>query len=341
MTAPCDHQIPALRVLAVTRKPDSPSFEQRIAAYIDPLSMQNIHIDCEVLPTSTRGQGAMIDRCGQYDGVWWQRHLLLPWRVPRLRRAAKRLVFDFDDPMIYSARAGGHASFARRVRFAVLLRRCDATTAASNHLADLARPYCAHANIVPMAVDPPVESVPVSDRPGPAQLLWLGSSATQSYLDLIRPVLEQIGSARRDITLRIVGHVPLTFGDMKVDFRRWSLEEQDLALRQCHIGLCPMPDTVWTRGKCPYKVLQYMAHAMPWVGNAVGENLVTAGNDPSPRGFCVQNADGWRSCLSRLLEDQSLAAAMGIRGRKYVQEKHNRAILTRQLAEILRGPEAR
>ncbi len=337
MTAQCADELSVCRILAVTRKPNAPSFEQRIAAYIDPLALQNVSVDCEVLPASPRGQRAVIGRCRRYDAVWWQRHLLSPWRVPRLRRATKRLVFDFDDPMIYSARDGGRASFARRLRFAVLLNRCDATTAASGYLADMARPYCAHTRVVPMAVDPPAEAVPVSERPGPVQLLWLGSSATQSYLELIQEPLEQIANAHREISMRIVGHAPMTFGDLKIDFRKWSLEEQDQALRQCHIGLCPMPDTVWTRGKCPYKVLQYMAYAMPWVGEAVGENNVTAGPDGASRGLCARGADQWRECLRRLIKDRNLAADMGARGRRYVQEEHNRTTLTRQLAGILRG----
>jgi hypothetical protein len=137
--------------------------------------------------------------------------------------------------------------------------------------------------------------------------------------------------------MRIVGHSPMACGDMKVDFRQWSLTEQDRALRECHIGLCPMPDTVWTRGKCPYKVLQYMAYAMPWVGDAVGENLVTAGDDRSPRGFCARGADHWRECVRRLVVDRTLAADMGARGRHFVREQHDRATLARQLAGILRG----
>jgi len=82
-----------------------------------------------------------------------------------------------------------------------------------------------------------------------------------------------VAGLRPGVRLRLVGHEPIAFGGIEVDFRPWSPGEQDLALRECDIGLCPMPDTPWTRGKCPYKVLQYMAHAMPWVGSAVGENL--------------------------------------------------------------------
>ena len=326
-----------MRILAVTRKPDSPSFEQRVAAYVDPLSSLNIRVDCDVLPTSHRGQVALIDRGSRYDAVWWQRHLLSPWRVGRLRRAAKRLVFDFDDPMIYSAKAGGRASLTRRIRFAALLRRCDAAAAASSTLADMARPYCARVCVLPMAVDSPAEAVPVSQRPGPVQLLWLGSTATQPYLELIRPVLEQIGSTHAEIRLRIVGHTPMTFGRLNVDFRPWSLAEQDNALRQCHIGLCPMPDTVWTRGKCPYKVLQYMSYAMPWIGDAVGENLACAGNDRSPRGLCADSGDAWLACFKSLIEDRELGADMGGRGRHHVQSEHCRHTLTQELARILRG----
>src|SRR5690606_13466323 len=144
---------------------------------------------------------------------------------------------------------------------------------ASEHLAEIARRYCDRVMVVPMAVDAPASVVQIARRPGPLQLLWLGSRATQSYLDVIAPVLAELGRRRPDVMLRVVGHEPVEFGPLKVDFRKWSPQEQEAALRQCHVGLCPMPDTVWTRGKCPYKVLQYMAYGMPWVGSAVGENI--------------------------------------------------------------------
>jgi glycosyltransferase involved in cell wall biosynthesis len=122
-----------------------------------------------------------------------------------------------------------------------------------------------------------------------------------------------------------------------VDYRPWSPQEQDLALRECDVGLCPMPRTRWTAGKSPYKVLQYMAHAMPWVGSAVGDNLVLAGADaPEARGVCVASPEQWVEALIRLADDGALRERLGAKGRAYVQQHHSRESVASLLAETLR-----
>jgi len=156
---------------------------------------------------------------------------------------------------------------------------------------------------------------------------------------LLRGPLGRVAGLRPGVRLRLVGHEPIAFGGIEVDFRPWSPGEQDLALRECDIGLCPMPDTPWTRGKCPYKVLQYMAHAMPWVGSAVGENLRAAGapDGPDTRGLCAATDDEWVSALLRLADNVELRKRLGSAGRAYVEGNHDRGVLADRLAEAFRG----
>src|SRR5690606_9907218 len=116
---------------------------------------------------------------------------------------------------------------------------------------------------------------------------------------------------------------------LQVDFRQWSHAEQDTALSECHVGLCPMPDSLWTRGKCPYKVLQYMAAGMPWVGAGVGENLITAGDAKrgDARGLCANDTSDWVAAVESIISDPQFAARMGTAGHDYVQRHHSRAAL--------------
>jgi glycosyltransferase involved in cell wall biosynthesis len=140
------------------------------------------------------------------------------------------------------------------------------------------------------------------------------------------------------VTLRVVGHDAFEAGKLPVHCRSWSLEEQDSALLQCHIGLCPMPNQTWTQGKCPYKVLQYMANAMPWVGSSVGENLVTAGKDDGQtnRGLCAGSTEEWLGQLTRLLDDEGLRQRLGNNGRRYVEQYHSRPNICDMIAANLR-----
>lgn len=321
-----------IRLAAVTRKPRSASFEQRVFHYRPALRDAGIEVEPITWPSSQRDQRRAIDALRHFDGVWWHRHLLHPWLVRKLRGACKRLVFDYDDPLIYSSRGGGRSSLARRWRFAAMMRRCDAVITASPWLGAMAEPHGPAIMLLPMAVDMP-QPVEPRAQDDPVQLLWVGSSATQPYLEVLRPALEALGRDR-GVALRLIAHEPMQFGEFEVDFRPWSPDEQDAALRECHIGLCPMPDTVWTRGKCPYKVLQYMSYAMPWVGSAVGENITTAGQ--GERGLCATTTDEWLAALRTLIVDAPKRQAMGEAGRQYILKFHERTRLAERLVQFWR-----
>ena len=327
---------PSRHILALTRKPDSASFEQRVLHYIEPLAGYGVQVTWKEIPQRGREINQLLKEAGGYDGVWLHRYLFPLTVARRWQRAIRRLVFDFDDPLTFTAREGGRPSLGRRLKFAATIRRCDGVLAASQHLASLARPYHDGVTVLPMAVDLPEHTLPAprNKPPGEAELLWVGSKATMPYLEIIRPALEQLARQQPNVRLRLVAHEPMNFGPMTVDYRPWSYEAQDAALRECDIGLCPMPDTVWTRGKCPYKVLQYMAHAKPWVGAAVGENLIAAGQD---RGLCAANESQWLDHLVALVDEPTKRHTMGQAGFTYIQQYHERGALTRCLTAFWKG----
>jgi len=325
------------RILALTRKPDSPSFEQRVLRYIEPLAERGIEVSWRVIPRKRAQQRRMLDEAGTYDAVWLHRYLLPPLHARRWRAAIRRLVFDFDDPLTFTAKRGGAPSLSRRIKFASTLRRCDGVLAASPHLAGLASPYFPDPTVLPMAVDlpdpPVVPAAAAGSSKVPTQLLWVGSRATLPFLDGLGLVLARLREARTNVTLRLVAHEPREFGALRVDYRPWSPEAQDAALRECDIGLCPMPDTPWTRGKCPYKVLQYMAYGLAWVGAAVGENVRVAGEN---RGLCAATDEQWIEHLTRLVDTPAKRTAMGAAAQAYIREHHDRDTLTGRLADFWR-----
>jgi glycosyltransferase involved in cell wall biosynthesis len=188
--------------------------------------------------------------------------------------------------------------------------------------------------IIPMAIDPPAPGeLGAPADGGPLELLWLGGKSTLRYLDAIAEPLGRLGRNRGDVVLRLVAHEQRNFTPLSTDFRPWSPQEQSAALRECHIGLCPMPDTVWTRGKCPYKVLQYMAWGMPWVGSAVGENAALGQGAGEPTGLLAASADDWPAQISRLLDEADLRRRLGQAGREYVETRRTRD----RVADVLAG----
>lgn len=324
-----------LRVLVITRKPHSPSYEQRIHNYIEPLKLHGIELSVSVYPKSIKEQFAVLSKSAEYDAVWWHRHLLPRLQLWWLRYNAKRLVYDFDDPLCFSTREDGK-SFMRQRRFAALLKNSDAAMVGSHYLRDLALKYGDNIHLIPMAISLPPSAPPRSgnDR---TDLLWIGSESTQKYLESIRPALERIGELRSDIRLRLVAHRPMEFGNLPVEFEQWNHETQERALLEADIGLCPMPDTPWTKGKCPYKVLQYMAYGMPWVGSAVGENIISAGEESSHdrRGVCASNIEEWIQAIVALVDDPQ-RQQLGKNGREYIESHHERTNIAELIAAALR-----
>lgn len=343
-----------LRVVAVTRKADSASFEQRVTHYIPHLASMGIEVVCRKLPGSLAGQWKLMNELGsdepgaaagerrrRFDLVWWHRHMLNGVMRYKLGRQGLPVVFDFDDPLPYSSETNKISS-SRSRRFAAFLKKCDASLPASDYLRDLALPYCAMSPVHPMAIDMPASEVLRSGANaacdgGVVELLWLGGKSTQVYLEELRRPLELLAQQRPGVVkLRLVAHEPMSFGALAVDFRKWSFEEQEKSLRECHVGLCPMPFSPWTQGKCPFKVIQYMAYGLPWVGSAVGANLISAGDasNQTPRGLCAADEGQWLAALLKLVDDKAGRLAMGDAGRAYAAAAHDRVALARQLADI-------
>lgn len=327
-----------IHILAVTRKPNSASYQQRVENWIAPLAAEGIAVTPRVWPRPGAERKSLLDEMRRADAVWWHRNILTTRDAKTVRAAAKRWVIDFDDPLSYSSKNGGQPSWVRRRRFNATVGRADASLVGSQFLADLSKPFGHRVEIMPMAVDLP-DTVPARESPGDRSvtLLWLGSAGTQVYL---RDIGELFSLIKTDVPLqlRLVGGEALSFpgSTLDVDHRPWSPQEQNRALREADLGLCPMPDTLWTRGKCPYKILQYMAWGLPWIGSAVGENLVAASRDDEARGVTAITPADWAQAIQRLAQDASLRREMGQRGRAYVERVHDRGALTQQLVRFWR-----
>lgn len=328
-----------IHILAVTRKPDSASYEQRVLNWIEPLAAHGVVVEPRTWPKRGPARNALLKEMKNVDAVWWHRNVVHPPTAKRVRAAAKRWVIDFDDPLSFSSKRGGRPSWTRRRRFHATVSRADAALVGSAFLAELAKPLVRRVEVAPMAVDLP-DAVPVREpkHGRPVTLLWLGSASTQVYLRGLAEVFAQLDS-NAPLTLRLVGGEPMGFpgSALTVDHRPWSPTEQERALRDADVGLCPMPDTLWTRGKCPYKVLQYMAWGLPWVGSAVGENLVAAGDVPNARGLAVSSTAEWVQAITHLADNNALRHRMGTHGRAYAERVHARGALTQQLVDFWRS----
>jgi glycosyltransferase involved in cell wall biosynthesis len=264
---------------------------------------------------------------------------LAPWLA--LERAAargRRLIYDVDDAVWLSGRqTGGHPASvlkgaARKVRW--LAERAEHVLAGNEILAEHLSGYSGRVTVVPSLVDPDSYAVRAHEQGETIALGWIGSPTTAPYLAGIAPVLERFArSSDRPVRLLVVGGSVGEIDGVRVEERRWSPQVEREALAEVDIGLMPLVDTPWTRGKCAYKALQYMAAGVPAVADDVGVAAATVGDG----GYAVSGTEPWLEALQALAGEAGLRARLGAAGRRRVEEAFSPRRWLPTIAEILRG----
>ncbi len=255
-----------------------------------------------------------------------QRRLLPPWQLALLRRAARRLVFDFDDAVFlrdsYSPK-GLHDRRLRR-RFTSTLRVCDAVIAGNAFLHEQAARWAEGRpiQIIPTCVDPQQYPLAAHERTGPGvQLVWVGSSSTLQGLEKTRLLLEEMGRRLDGLRLKLVCDRFLRLQHLPVIECPWKEDHEASDIAAADIGISWVPDDLWSRGKCGLKVLQYMAAGLPVVANPVGvqREMVRHGET----GFLAETPAQWVEAVGRLAQDKRLRRRMGQAGRALVESGYS------------------
>jgi glycosyltransferase involved in cell wall biosynthesis len=173
--------------------------------------------------------------------------------------------------------------------------------------------------------------------PGDVVLGWIGSRGTLKYLKQIAPALEVLGERFPGLTLKIVADDFFDLAHLPVIKKCWSVADEIADLHSFDIGLMPLTDDVWTRGKCGFKLLQCMAVGLPVVCSPVGANrqIVADGVE----GYWASNHAEWVEKIAVLINDAALAQAMGRRGRAKVQQIYSLQANAPLLIQALRQPE--
>ena len=228
-----------------------------------------------------------------------------------LRNAAKFLVFDFDDAIFL--KSSGEPSSRREARFRRMVRICDAVWAGNRHLASHALNYNTRVNVIPTSINPEKYTAMTTKPSDHIVLVWIGSQSTRKHLLTAMPQLEAAARAVPNLSLKIIADFALHSETLNIRSIPWSAESETSELASAHIGIAPLPDNPWTRGKCGLKVLQYMAAGLPVISSSTGVNaeLVEHGST----GFLADNAEEWISAIRALADNAEQRIAMGHLGR--------------------------
>jgi len=229
-----------------------------------------------------------------------------------LRQAARHLVFTFDDAIF--CRSDGGASPRRARRFAATVAKCDLVWAGNRYLADEAGRFNGNVRVVPTAVETDRYRLRVAKPESTLDLVWIGSSSTRKHLLTIVPALERAAEEMPGLRLKIVSDFTLETRSLPVVHIPWSPEAETWELAAAHVGLAPLPDNRFTRGKCGLKVLQYMAAGLPVVSSPTGVNAEIV--EHGVTGLLAETGDEWVEALRALHDSSKLRVRLGEAGRE-------------------------
>jgi glycosyltransferase involved in cell wall biosynthesis len=164
---------------------------------------------------------------------------------------------------------------------------------------------------------------------------WIGSPTTSSYLEPLYNIFETLSQKYSDLVIKLVGFSPGTsLKRPNIIIKKWTLKTEVADLQSFDIGLMPLPDNDWSRGKGGYKLLQYMAVGIPCVASPVGVNKQII--EEGKTGFIVNTPEEWLEKISILVEDRNLREKMGIEGRKKAEAIYSYQANVVKLVDLLR-----
>lgn len=330
--------MPAARLLVVlTSDPDGPVVRHRWRAFAPALEAAGIVLEVVDWPKDPEGRRHAFHRAETADGVVVSSRLLRMRDTKALRRRVPRLAFDFDDALPFrdtSRRA--KSTRTRRRRFKALIKASDLVIAGNDYLAGLAGQRGVEAQIVPTVVDVPLGNGTAEPPIPPPVMGWIGSRSTLPYLEDVWVVLSAVVATGRPIKLRVIADaVPEFPPGIAVDGVRWTEDGWRPALAQIHLGLAPLPDDAWTRGKCGLKVLQTMSVGRPIVASAVGvqKDQVMDG----VTGFLADSRMQFLEGLLTLIGDADLRHRMGKAAMDHVRAHWSVDVWAPRLVDVIDG----
>jgi glycosyltransferase involved in cell wall biosynthesis len=324
-----------MKLFILTYNPARPSFRQRVELYLD--TLRDAGIDCEVsrYPHGNFARWKVLKKCRDFDAVLLQKKTLNFFDAILLHRYARKVIFDFDDAVMYDENPDKKCSRRKYAKpFERTIKLADMVMAGNSYLAEHAKKFNTNVEIVPTGLDTKrYQCRPETENNGLIRLVWIGSRPTLKYLTEITPALEEIGRRFDNVILRIICNDFFDLQNMEVEKCSWSLETQAGDLASSNIGLAPLFDDRFTRGKCGFKILQYAASGLPVVASPTGVNSDYV--EDGVTGLLARNTSEWVDTIGQLIENPILRKNMGEHNLSFVKN-FDVSVIGKKLAELIK-----
>ncbi len=322
-----------MKLLILSHNPDRASFRQRIEIYLDILRDNGINCEIAVLPAGWLARRKLFKSAGNFDTVFLHKRTLNPIDAYYLGRNAKKIIYDFDDAVMFDDKSPEETHYKRQNYFHRNVRLADLVIAGNPCLAQHAQRFNPNVIVLPTGLNTAAFDLPFKrENDGRVRLVWIGSKTTLRYLVGISPALEEIGKRFNNVTLRIISDAFFDLQNMNVEKRPWSLKTELQDLAGSDIGLAPLPDNRFTMGKCGFKILQYASATLPVIASPVGTNKDCV--QEGITGFFAADSSHWVEKITTLVKDPQLRKKMGVQGRLFAQQ-FDISVIGKRLCEII------
>lgn len=269
----------------------------------------------------------LLQMQNSYDFIW-QNRLVLPHHDYFENRFKKPVAFDFDDAIWINE---------GRKQVENAIGKASVIFAGNEFLANFAANYNKNIQVVPTTVDTEIIK-PLRRKDRPFTLGWIGTKSNFEWLEIIKqPVLDFL-SANNDTRFVIVSSEKpslFSFDEKKIIFMPWDKEKENELINEFDVGLMPLDDNEWTRGKCSYKMLQYLAGGKPAIVSPVGNNNKIIAQLPIK--FKVTDSASWLKTFKQLKADSALYDACSKNGRKLVEENYSCKVWSPKIITLFRN----
>lgn len=277
--------------------------------------------------------------CRDYDLLWIEYELFpwLPaWFEQWLGLVGIPYLADYDDAIFhrYDAHRSAWVRALLGAKIDKVMRHAAVVTAGNDYLAARAsRVGAPRVALVPTSIDLEKYPVAASAARETFRVGWIGSPATSSYLETLHAPLSRF-CAGRDARVVLIGARDPAWRDVPYERVTWREEDETEAISRFDVGIMPLPDAPWERGKCGYKLIQYMACGKPVVASPVGVNRQIV--EHGINGFLAQSPEEWEQALATLARDANLRMRMGAAGRDKVERAFCVQVNAPRVLECLR-----
>lgn len=248
------------------------------------------------------------------------------------------IVFDFDDAIFLPSVSEANrqiSALKQPAKVATIIRASSHVIVGNDFLANYARQFSPAVSTIPTCVDTTRFVPKPSLEPRAVPIVgWIGSPTTADYIKGLGGVLREVAKDA-SFVLRVSGSgEPVTMPGVTVDNPAWRLDDEIGLFQGCDIGVYPLPDDEWSRGKCGFKAIEFMACGVPVVAAAVGVNREII--EDGVNGFLASNDREWTEKLGRLIADPALRARFAAAGRRTIEERYSLHVNAPRLADVLR-----